>query len=67
MAQSIRVLKPILPENESLEAVSKNEDIIISDCFSVGNENHLVIGLNEIHRVEVGDLVFVDHPKYYEK
>ena len=41
MAQSIRVLKPILPENESLEAVSKNEDIIISDCFSVGNENHL--------------------------
>jgi UDP-3-O-[3-hydroxymyristoyl] glucosamine N-acyltransferase len=24
-------------------------------------------GINEIHRVENGDLVFVDHPKYYEK
>ncbi len=33
----------------------------------VGDENHLVTGLNEIHRVEPGDLVFVDHPKYYEK
>jgi len=39
----------------------------IIGCTFVGNENHLVIGLNEIHRVEVGDLVFVDHPKYYEK
>jgi UDP-3-O-[3-hydroxymyristoyl] glucosamine N-acyltransferase len=24
-------------------------------------------GINEIHKVESGDLVFVDHPKYYEK
>lgn len=24
-------------------------------------------GINEIHRVEQGDLVFVDHPKYYNK
>ena len=24
-------------------------------------------GINEIHRVEAGDLVFVDHPKYYNK
>ena len=24
-------------------------------------------GINEIHRVEPGDLVFVDHPKYYNK
>lgn len=24
-------------------------------------------GINEIHKVEKGDLVFVDHPKYYEK
>ena len=39
----------------------------IIGCTFVGNENHLVIGLNEIHRVEVGDLVFVEHPKYYEK
>lgn len=24
-------------------------------------------GINEIHKVEPGDLVFVDHPKYYDK
>lgn len=33
----------------------------------VGNPNHLVTGINEIHRVEPGDLSFVDHPKYYNK
>lgn len=31
----------------------------------VGNINGSVTGLNEIHRVEAGDIVFVDHPKYY--
>lgn len=33
----------------------------------VGDENFPVHGLNEIHRVEIGDIVFVDHPKYYDK
>lgn len=33
----------------------------------VGNVNGLVTGINEIHKVEQGDLVFVDHPKYYDK
>lgn len=33
----------------------------------VGAENFPVHGLNEIHRVEIGDIVFVDHPKYYDK
>ncbi|MES2799044.1 MAG: LpxD N-terminal domain-containing protein [Bacteroidota bacterium] len=37
------------------------------DCQFVGDENHLVTGINEIHMVESGDLVFVDHPKYYDK
>ncbi len=32
----------------------------------VGNENGMATGINEIHKVEEGDLVFVDHPKYYE-
>ena len=27
----------------------------------------LITGLNEIHMVKTGDLVFVDHPKYYDK
>src|SRR4030095_4641940 len=26
----------------------------------------MVTGINEIHKVEEGDIVFVDHPKYYE-
>ncbi|WP_394748742.1 UDP-3-O-(3-hydroxymyristoyl)glucosamine N-acyltransferase [Spongiimicrobium salis] len=26
-----------------------------------------VLGMNEIHVVEPGDIVFVDHPKYYDK
>ncbi|HAW52972.1 MAG TPA: UDP-3-O-(3-hydroxymyristoyl)glucosamine N-acyltransferase [Flavobacteriales bacterium] len=33
----------------------------------VGDENMMVVGLNEIHRIEKGELVFVDHPKYYDK
>jgi UDP-3-O-[3-hydroxymyristoyl] glucosamine N-acyltransferase len=36
-------------------------------CSFVGSENHMVTGINEIHMVEDGDLVFVDHPKYYQK
>lgn len=30
-----------------------------------GNAGGMAIGINEIHKVEAGDLVFVDHPKYY--
>ena len=37
------------------------------NCEFVGNPEHLISGINEIHQVEVGDLVFVDHPKYYDK
>ena len=33
----------------------------------VGDSHFPVLGLNEIHVVEPGDIVFVDHPKYYEK
>lgn len=32
-----------------------------------GNTTASASGINEIHKVESGDLVFVDHPKYYEK
>ncbi len=32
-----------------------------------GNPDILVSGINEIHRVENGDITFVDHPKYYKK
>lgn len=33
----------------------------------IGNDTHLITGFNEIHRVTKGDVVFVDHPKYYNK
>lgn len=39
---------------------------IIKSSF-VGDENFTVLGMNEIHVVEEGDIVFVDHPKYYDK
>jgi len=32
----------------------------------IGNSKGLVTGINELHKVEEGDLVFVDHPKYYD-
>jgi UDP-3-O-[3-hydroxymyristoyl] glucosamine N-acyltransferase len=32
----------------------------------IGEKNGQATGINEIHKVEKGDLVFVDHPKYYE-
>ena len=33
----------------------------------IGNSDGEATGINEIHKVEEGDLVFVDHPKYYQK
>lgn len=39
---------------------------IINSSF-VGDEDFPVLGINEIHIVEEGDIVFVDHPKYYDK
>lgn len=33
----------------------------------IGNTSGHATGINEIHKVENGDLVFVDHPKYYDK
>jgi UDP-3-O-[3-hydroxymyristoyl] glucosamine N-acyltransferase len=33
----------------------------------IGAADREALGINEIHKVEEGDLVFVDHPKYYQK
>ena len=33
----------------------------------IGTDDFPVHGMNEIHVVESGDIVFVDHPKYYDK
>ncbi len=37
------------------------------DTDYVGADDFPVLGMNEIHVVEPGDIVFVDHPKYYDK
>ncbi len=39
----------------------------IIKCEFIGEESFVVFGMNEIHVVEPGDIVFVDHPKYYDK
>jgi UDP-3-O-[3-hydroxymyristoyl] glucosamine N-acyltransferase len=39
----------------------------IIDCKYVGGDSFPVEGMNEIHVVTPGDIVFVDHPKYYDK
>ncbi|NLL28213.1 MAG: UDP-3-O-(3-hydroxymyristoyl)glucosamine N-acyltransferase [Bacteroidales bacterium] len=41
-------------------------DIIGADKVKYfGSPDFVVTGINEIHKVEHGDLTFVDHPKYY--
>ena len=37
------------------------------DASFVGDSDFKITGINEIHVVEDGDIVFVDHPKYYGK
>ncbi len=37
------------------------------DVDFIGDKNFEILGINEIHVVEKGDIVFVDHPKYYDK
>lgn len=37
------------------------------DVEFVGEADFSITGINEIHVVEKGDIVFVDHPKYYDK
>lgn len=46
----------------SLEQIAQ-----IIDCKYVGSPSFPVLGMNEIHVVTPGDIVFVDHPKYYDK
>ncbi|WP_282629728.1 UDP-3-O-(3-hydroxymyristoyl)glucosamine N-acyltransferase [Empedobacter sedimenti] len=50
------------PQTHKLKEVAA-----IIDAKFIGDENYPVEGINEIHRVEAGDIVFVDHPKYYDK
>ncbi len=50
------------PTPQTLENIAH---LIGSDY--VGDPQFPVLGMNEIHVVQPGDIVFVDHPKYYDK
>jgi len=45
--------------------VSINWIATFIDATIIGNDTLAATGINELHKVEKGDLVFVDHPKYY--
>ena len=51
-----------LPKASNLKAIAT-----LVGCPFKGDKNITVTGINEIHKVEPGDIVFVDHPKYYSK
>ena len=50
------------PKVHSIEEIAK-----LLNCEFVGDKDFPVHGMNEIHVVTAGDIVFVDHPKYYDK
>lgn len=49
------------------QPVPLTEIALLIGARIIGNEDGAASGINEIHKVEQGDLVFVDHPKYYQK
>lgn len=51
-----------LPQPSTLKTIAE-----MVNCQFEGNPNLAITGINEIHQVETGDIVFVDHPKYYDK
>lgn len=60
ITNNIKIMKFYTPQ--TLKDIAK-----IIDCQYVGNDDFPVLGMNEIHVVTPGDIVFVDHPKYYDK
>lgn len=50
------------PKTYTLKTIA---DII--DAKPIGDENFAITGMNEIHVINPGEIVFVDHPKYYDK
>ncbi len=50
------------PQKHTLKQIAT-----IINAKYIGADDFPVFGMNEIHVVEPGDIVFVDHPKYYNK
>ncbi|MFT4600192.1 MAG: UDP-3-O-[3-hydroxymyristoyl] glucosamine N-acyltransferase [Arenicella sp.] len=55
-------IKMKLKQTTTLSELAK-----LLQCDFKGDPNLAISGVNEIHMVEGGDVVFVDHPKYYKK
>ena len=51
-----------LPRLHTLKEIAE-----LVGCDFEGGDQFPITGINEIHQVEHGDIVFVDHPKYYDK
>jgi UDP-3-O-[3-hydroxymyristoyl] glucosamine N-acyltransferase len=51
-----------LPRLHTLKEIAE-----LVGCDFEGDDQFPITGINEIHQVEHGDIVFVDHPKYYDK
>lgn len=50
------------PKQYTLKQIAK-----LINAEYVGTDDFPVLGMNEIHVVGKGDIVFVDHPKYYDQ
>lgn len=62
-----------MPGRGYLRSMKLNPAVRLADLAAIigcefdGDPDFMVTGINEIHKVVSGDLVFVDHPKYYDK
>lgn len=50
------------PKPYTLKNIAK-----IINAKPIGNDDFKITGINEIHVINPGEIVFVDHPKYYDK
>lgn len=68
-----RRIAPRLPSPQHLPSVTLDHPLTAAEIAALigaqaqGRTERLVTGLNEINRVGEGDLVYVDHPKWYDK
>ena len=49
------------PKVQTLKQIAE-----IINAKYIGADDFPISGTNEIHRVKSGEIVFVNHPKYYE-
>ena len=63
----------LLPTNKQQPIMTFNQPQTLKTIAEIigaqmiGDDHFPVLGTNEIHRVKSGEIVFVNHPKYYDK